>query len=172
MLGIVIVVHITAGATAVLCGAAAMLAPKRAGRHPHLGRAYLTALGVVFATAVAIVAARPHTAYLLILGTIALTAATAGFLARRRHRPGWLRRHIAGMAFSYTALLTAFYVDNGPRLPLWRLLPPLAFWFLPAAVAVPLLLRAVRRHTMRRPQQAPPHTARPPTAPTRDFGAP
>ncbi|SFO35748.1 hypothetical protein SAMN04489713_105223 [Actinomadura madurae] len=38
------------------------------------------------------------------------------------------------MAVSYITLLTAFDVDNGPRLPLWKLLPPITFWFLPAAI--------------------------------------
>jgi hypothetical protein len=49
------------------------------------------------------------------------------------------------MALSYIAMLTAFYVDNGPRLPLWKLLPPTAFWFLPAAAGLPLLIRTLRR---------------------------
>ncbi|WP_181663167.1 hypothetical protein [Actinomadura madurae] len=35
------------------------------------------------------------------------------------------------MAVSYITLLTAF---DGPRLPLWKLLPPITFWFLPAAI--------------------------------------
>jgi hypothetical protein len=42
------------------------------------------------------------------------------------------------MGASYIALLTAFYVDNGPHLPFWNRLPTLAFWLLPAAVGVPL----------------------------------
>ena len=47
-----------------------------------------------------------------------------------------------GMATSYVALLTGFYVDNGPKLPLWDRLPPVSFWFLPSVVGVPLLVRA------------------------------
>jgi hypothetical protein len=50
------------------------------------------------------------------------------------------------MAGSYIAMLTAFYVDNGPHLPLWDRLPPLAFWFLPAAIGTPLMVRAIARH--------------------------
>jgi hypothetical protein len=52
------------------------------------------------------------------------------------------------MAVSYILLLTAFYVDNGPHLPLWRLLPPLAFWLLPSFVGAPLLVLALRRHPL------------------------
>jgi hypothetical protein len=40
-----------------------------------------------------------------------------GYLHRRRRRPGDAT-HINGMGLSYVAMLTAFYVDNGPHLPL------------------------------------------------------
>lgn len=148
-LTLVIAVHIAAGLSAVISGAAAMLAAKRPGRHPRRGRIYLTALAVVAVTATLIVIARPHTAYLLIPGGIALATASIGYAARRIRWRGWLPYHITGMALSYIAMLTAFYVDNGPRLPLWQLLPPITFWFLPAAVGIPLLARALRRHTQR-----------------------
>jgi len=42
------------------------------------------------------------------------------------------------MGASYVFLLTAFYVDNGKNLPLWKELPQIAFWFLPSAIGVPL----------------------------------
>lgn len=150
MLRVVVGLHIAAGLTAVACGATAMLSPKRRGRHPWAGRCYLVALLVVFATAVVLAIARPHFAYLLIVGAVALAAAGLGYTARRvqwQRRGGWLPFHITGMATSYIAMLTAFYVDNGPRLPVWKLLPPLTFWFLPAAVGLPLLARALHRHT-------------------------
>lgn len=150
---IVIGLHIAAGLTAVVSGAAAMLTPKVRGRHPRRGITYLVALIAVFVTATLIVAARPHTAYLLILGGTALAAAGTGYAARRFRWRGWLRYHITGMAVSYIALLTAFYVDNGPRLPVWQLLPPLSFWFLPAAVGLPLLLRTLRRWRSPAPQR-------------------
>jgi predicted membrane channel-forming protein YqfA (hemolysin III family) len=149
MLGAVIVIHIAAGLTAVVCGATAMLSPKRRGRHPHAGRYYLLALLTLFSTATAITIARPHTAYLLIVGAVALTAAGLGYAARRIRWRGWLPFHITGMATSYIAMLTAFYVDNGPRLPVWKLLPRVTFWFLPAAVGLPLLLRALYHHAIR-----------------------
>jgi hypothetical protein len=49
------------------------------------------------------------------------------------------------MGIAYTAILTAFYVDNGPHLPLWDRLPTLAFWLLPSAIAAPLITRAIIR---------------------------
>jgi hypothetical protein len=36
------------------------------------------------------------------------------------------------MGGSYIALLTGFYVDNGPNLPLWDHLPHWTYWTLPA----------------------------------------
>jgi hypothetical protein len=35
------------------------------------------------------------------------------------------------MGTAYVAMLTTFYVDNGPRLPLWDRLPVITFWLLP-----------------------------------------
>ena len=45
-------------------------------------------------------------------------------------------------------MLTAFYVDNGRNLPLWKELPQIAFWVLPAAVGMPLILYALFRHPL------------------------
>jgi hypothetical protein len=77
---------------------------------------------------------------------LAGVAATVGYVARRRRRPGWARWHIPAMATSFVLLLTAFYVDNGPFLPVWKSLPHLAYWTLPALVALPLTVRALRRY--------------------------
>jgi hypothetical protein len=49
------------------------------------------------------------------------------------------------MSASYVVMLTAFYVDTGPKLPVWRHLPPRTFWVLPALVALPWIVRAARR---------------------------
>jgi hypothetical protein len=56
--------------------------------------------------------------------------------------------HLTGMGASYILMLTAFYVDNGKNLPLWRELPQIAFWFLPSAVGLPLILYALLRHPL------------------------
>ena len=61
---------------------------------------------------------------------------------RKRERPGDTG-HIAGMGIAYVAMLTTFYVDNGPHLPLWDRLPTLAFWLLPSAIGAPIIARAV-----------------------------
>ena len=60
----------------------------------------------------------------------------------------WLQLHISALGMSYVLLLTAFYVDNGPHLPLWNKLPAIAFWLLPAAIGVPLSVRALLYHPL------------------------
>ena len=55
------------------------------------------------------------------------------------------------MGIAYVAMLTAFYVDNGPHLPLWDRLPAFMFWLLPSAIGAPIIARAIiharARHT-------------------------
>jgi hypothetical protein len=142
--------HIAAGLTCVVAGALAATAPKRPGRHPTSGRVYFWSLAVLFASSTTMAVLRfAHDWHLLLIGTVAFGAASLGYLARRRRRPGWLRIHIPAMGGSYIALLTGFYVDNGPHLPLWDRLPSPAYWLLPSLVGVPLILRALtRRHLL------------------------
>ena len=52
---------------------------------------------------------------------------------------GWKRGHIVLMGGSFIALLTGFYVDNGPHLPFWQHLPRWTFWILPTALGIPLI---------------------------------
>jgi hypothetical protein len=141
-----LVVHVPAGLIAVATGAGAAVTRKGSARHIRLGRWYYAAITVVFATATGLAALRWHEDWdLLLLGALAFTAATVGYLDRRRHKTGHTG-HIVGMGASYAVMLTAFYVDNGPHLPLWDHLPTWAFWLLPGAVAAPLIVRSVRRY--------------------------
>ena len=138
-------IHVLGGLTAVISGAIAAIARKGSSRHVRAGRWYYRAITVVFITATILAAMRwRQDYYLLILGTAAFGAATTGYQHRRRHRPGDTA-HIAGMGAAYVVMLTAFYVDNGPRLPLWDRLPTLAFWLLPSAIGTPIIARAVTR---------------------------
>jgi hypothetical protein len=85
--------------------------------HVRVGRGFYRALTVVFSTAAVLAAMRwRQDYYLLIIGLVALAAATVGYQHRRHHRPGDTG-HIVGMGTAYVAILTAFYVDNGLRLP-------------------------------------------------------
>lgn len=155
-------VHVLAGLTAVITGAVAALSRKGGPRHVHAGRWFYRAISIVFATATVLAAMRwRQDYYLFLIGAVAFTAATIGYLHRRRHRPGDAP-HIAGMGTAYIAMLTAFYVDNGPRLPLWDHLPALAFWLLPTAIGAPIVARSITRarHTVsaRSPGQPAPST--------------
>ncbi len=141
--------HVFAGLACVVTGLVAMLSPKQPGRHPTAGTLYYWSLVFVTASMSGLSVMRwPADIHLAILGVLSFGAATLGRTARRRQRRGWLRLHIAGMGLSYILLLTAFYVDNGANLPLWRDLPSLAYWLAPALVGVPILVRALTRHPL------------------------
>lgn len=145
-LAVTIAVHVGCGGVAVACGAGAMLARKGSRRHRRFGRVYLAALAGLGLTAPVLAAVDwAHRWQLAALGGLAVVAAAAGLAAVRLRRPARLAAHITGMGSAYILMLTAFYVDNGPRLPLWNQLPPIAFWLLPAAVGTPALLGALLR---------------------------
>jgi hypothetical protein len=141
-----LVIHILCGLTAVIAGALAATARKRPGRHPRAGRVYLWALGGIFTTATIMAIIRwRQDAHLFAIAVVAFGLGLYGYRARRRHRPGWPPHHAVGMGGSYIALLTGFYVDNGPFLPLWERLPHLTYWVLPSLVGIPLIWLALRR---------------------------
>jgi hypothetical protein len=147
----VVGVHVFAGLTCVVAGAAAMLSRKGRGRHSRMGTVYFWSLAVVFATAAALAIVRwAHDRHLFILGALAFASALIARTAIRRRWRGWARLHITGMGASYILLLTAFYVDNGPNLPLWRSLPPITYWLAPAVAGLPILMAALLRHPLAR----------------------
>ncbi|WP_298259978.1 hypothetical protein [Bradyrhizobium sp.] len=148
-------IHILLGLACVVTGAIAMLSEKRAGRHPSNGTIYFWCLAGVFLTMAGLAAVRWAQDYhLFILGTLSFAAACFGREARRRRWRHWIRLHIAGMATSYVLLLIAFYVDNGKSLPLWKELPPVTYWLLPAVIGIPLMVRALLWHPLtRQPDQ-------------------
>jgi hypothetical protein len=149
-------IHVLGGLTAVASGAIAAIARKGSPRHIHAGHWYYRAITVVFITATILAAMRwRQDYYLFILGAIAFTAATIGYQHRRRHRPGDTG-HIAGMGTAYVVMLTAFYVDNGPHLPLWDRLSTLTFWLLPSAIGAPIIARAIIRARRARDSRKPP----------------
>jgi len=152
-------VHVLLGLASTITGIVAMLSPKRSGRHPWFGTSYYWCLMGVFVSASTLAAVRWAEDYpLFILGSLAFAAAYLGRRARRKRWSGWIKLHISGMGTSYILLLTAFYVDNGKNLPLWRELPSIAYWLGPAAVGIPLMVRALVWHPLARTPQPPPGT--------------
>jgi len=143
---VALTIHIASGLVAVVAGALAATARKGPGLHPRAGRVYLSALAGVFATATVMAVIRwPDDAHLFAIAAIAFGLGGYGYLARRRRRPGWPPHHAVGVGGSYIALLTGFYVDNGPFLPVWDRLPHVLYWILPSIVGWPLIWLALRR---------------------------
>ena len=141
----VLAIHVAAGLTAVVSGVVAMLSQKGPGRHPRAGTVCYWSLGVVFATMTFLAVTRwAHDYHLFILGALAFVAATAGRHFAPSRTAGRVRIHIVAIGSSYILLLTAFYVDNGAALPVWRNLPTLAYWLVPLLVGAPLIARALR----------------------------
>jgi hypothetical protein len=139
------------GIVGVLAGASAMLSHKGRGRHSTFGTLYYWCLAIVVATATGLSATRwAETYHLFFLGVVSFTAATIARTALRKRWAHWVTLHITGMGLSYILILTAFYVDNGKNLPLWRELPQWAFWVLPGAIGIPIIVRALLRHPLMR----------------------
>ncbi len=146
---VVLAVHIPAGLTCVVCIAGAAVSRKGEPWHIRFGHVYLWALAVVTVTMLALGIMRwPRDNHLVALGIASAIAAWIGLSMARRTAP-LLRRHAWSMASSAILLFTAFYVDNGPNLPVWKLLPHWAFWVLPAVVGIPLTAIAVHRNRAR-----------------------
>jgi|SRR4051794_1599102 len=145
----VVGIHILLGLVCVITGAIAMLSQKRAGRHPRYGTVYFWCLASVFVSASGLAAVRWEEDYhLFVLGVLSFVTACLGRHARRQRWRSWVRLHIGAMGSSYVLLLIAFYVDNGKTLPLWRDLPPVTYWLLPAVVGIPLIVHALVRHPL------------------------
>jgi len=143
--------HVFAGAVCAVTGAVASAGKKRSGRHSRLGQVYYWSFCVVFVSATGLAALRWSADwYLFVVGAVAWAAATVAYAAHKVRWRGWLGAHIAGMGLSYIGLLTAFYVDNGPHLPVWQLLPPVAFWLLPSLIGLPLIVRALAARNLAR----------------------
>ena len=143
---VAVVIHIVAGLVSVAVGIVAMVSRKGGRVHITFGRIYVGGIATLFLTMAVLAVIRwPLDNHLAILGLIALVATLYGFVNRRRH--GADRWHILAMGGSYVVMLTAFYVDNGPFLPIWNLLPPWTFWVIPSIVGAPLIARAIVRRS-------------------------
>ena len=152
----VVAIHVLLGLACTITGIVAMLTHKRPGYHPQYGTIYFRCLTGVFATAASLAAVRWDQDYhLLILGALSLATAYLGREARRRRWHLWVRLHITGMGTSYVFLLIAFYVDNGRNLPVWKELPPIAYWLLPATIGIPLIVQALLWHPLARRSNLP-----------------
>jgi hypothetical protein len=146
----IIAIHIPLGLACVIFGAVAMLNPKGRGRHSKAGLIYYWCLGALFVSATLLAVMRwAENYHLFVIGMLAFISAWFGRSALRKRWPYWTRMHITGMGLSYMLMLVAFYVDNGPQLPLWKNLPHFTYWLLPLAVGLPLIIRVLTSHPLR-----------------------
>ena len=138
--------NVTSGAQSALAKRNEQL-PEGSDAHRRWGRWYRGSLAPTVLSAAALATVRPAADWpLLVLGAVAVVAAVLGRpTGPRRPAAAGRTRHATAMAVSYSALLTAFYVDNGSHLPLWNRLPTLAFWLGPTLIATLLLARSARR---------------------------
>jgi uncharacterized membrane protein len=145
--------HVALAMVCVISGVIAMLSTKGRGWHSQAGTVYFWCMSGVLVTTVLLAYLRWAEDYILLaLGALAFVLVAGGRLAAIRH---WgLRLHAIGMGSSYIVLLTAFYVDNGPNLPVWKDLPHLAYWTVPALAGVPLILWVLARHPLVRSRRA------------------
>ena len=152
----VVGVHVMLGLACTITGVIAMLSQKSPGRHPRYGTIYFWCLAGVLLTSTSLAVVRLADDYnLFILGALSFAAAYLGRQARRQRGRYWIRLHITCMGASYLFLLIAFYVDNGKQLPVWKDLPHFTYWLFPAAIGVPLIIRALLWHPLsRRPSVA------------------
>jgi hypothetical protein len=142
----VVGLHILLGLACTIAGLVAMLSKKGRGKHSSFGTIYYRCLLAVFLTAAGLSVARWSEDYhLFILGALSFAAAHFGRSALRTRWP-WPQPHVIGMGASYILLLTAFYVDNGKNLPLWREFPQIAFWLLPSAIGAAIIIYVLRQH--------------------------
>lgn len=150
-----LVVHALAGLTSAVTGIVAFSVPKSPARHHQWGKRYLWAYTVVFITATILSVQRWEAdAYLFVLAVLGYSLALGGYGARRFRNTPWLRHllgeywviaHLVGMISSYAVLWTAFYVDNAHLFPGVNRLPTIVFWVAPTLIAIPLLVRSIRR---------------------------
>lgn len=145
----VLAVHVLVAMTAVLAAAIVIVSEKGRPRHVRFGRLYFRALLATGATAMLLAVMRwKADYYLFLLAVVALAFGVMGARTRARSGRSRARRHAILMSTSFIVMLTAFYVDNGPHLPLWRLLPTAALWVIPTLVGAPILVRVLRRHPL------------------------
>lgn len=144
-----VILHIIIGILAVVIGACAMLSDKTRKLHPRFGNVYFWLMIASFGTIIILSVMRwEHNIHLFTIGVLAFTCAFAGRRVARVKINRWSRWHTVLMGMSYVFLLTGFYVDNGKNLPLWKLLPQWAFYFIPSLVGIPIIIRAILFHPL------------------------
>ncbi|REK71912.1 DUF2306 domain-containing protein [Paenibacillus paeoniae] len=143
----ILFVHIIAGTICLLAGAIAMGARKRKGVHTLVGETYHAFYLIVFVTSIAMAIMKwSELYYLFFIALFSYGQALYGYLARKRKRDNWLRKHIVGMLGSYIGVITAILVTNGESITRLAGIPTLLLWFIPTLIGTPLIIQTVKRY--------------------------
>ena len=143
-------VHILAGLVCVVTAVVSIVSEKRPGLHPICGTIYHWGLSILVISAGFLAAAHwTDDRVLLVLGLISFGASSLGRMARKLNWQTWVGTHIISMGCSFIAMLTAFCVEEGESLRGLKELPRVTYWFLPALIGTPLIIRALVRQRMR-----------------------
>lgn len=144
-------IHVPAALVCVVAALFAIFTTKTNKLHPKVGSIYFWSLLVVFITSITVSIIRwPADNHLLALGTLSFGFAFTGRMAHRNKWKFRMRWHLICMSMSFIFLLTAFYVDNGKNLPLWKLLPELFYWIIPGAIGIPIMIYVLLHHPLTR----------------------
>jgi len=144
-------IHVLAALLCVISAILAMFSRKTNKRHSLFGAYYFWCLLVVFISSVLVSIIRwPLDNQLLILGTFSFGFAFTGRLAQRNKWKFRMRWHLISMNMSFIILLTAFYVDNGKNIPVWKLLPAIYFWLIPGFIGIPVMAYVLLHHPLTR----------------------
>ncbi|WP_213455102.1 DUF2306 domain-containing protein [Rhizomonospora bruguierae] len=161
---VLIAIHATAGGAGLLLAVPVVLAPKRRGRHPVLGRAYAICAALLCASAFGLILSDPGRLIgLAVIGALTAVWVAGGvWIARRRPviggRPdAWRLVHLTLMGSSVVSFVTAFAVQITDG--------NVAAWLVPSVIGSLLIARANARETAR--QNAPRTAAEPAAAATR-----
>lgn len=110
-------IHIVAGACALLIGPIAMWAPKRIGVHSRVGEIFFVAVTAVCVSGGGLGALHWESRapfVFIAIGTFVF--ALLGYAAAKARWQHWLIAHVVGQGSAYTAMVTAFIVANWDEL--------------------------------------------------------
>ena len=121
-------------------------------RHPRNGTIYFWCLAAVFLSSSSLAAVRWASDYhLFVLGALSFAAACLGRQARRSRWPHWVRLHITGTGSTCVFPVDRVLLGQRQEPAALKDLPSVAYWLLPAAVGIPLIVRALLWHPLLRP---------------------
>jgi hypothetical protein len=132
-------VHIVSGAAAMALGALALLSSAR--RHSAREPLVVAYVAAVFATCLTAIGLAlfdwSRLWWIVPLALVSSLLALVGHVALRRDGPKWVAAH--GLGGSYIALVTALLVVSAGDISTTA---EIVAWILPAAIGVPLIVRA------------------------------